>query len=212
MKIFSRLGILCRLLIRFPVVSSWSLDNKVPRAPPAMGTSSSFKPATALARWVHEELSKVANTTNATQMQAYAKTDMPMFGVRKPARRKIEMKMYQWIQVPTSHVDDDDQQQQSTEIRKKKKNEWTKTLPLPLYQEYVQSLWQLPHREEKYLALDLAIYCPNCIVLDSLPLYESILREDYMWWDLCDPIATNLILTLYQRNRVEMEPILRRLI
>ena len=35
--------------------------------------------------WIQAELTLVADPTKATQMQAYCKTDMPMYGIPKPA-------------------------------------------------------------------------------------------------------------------------------
>ena len=82
-------------------------------------------------------------------------------------------------------------------------------MTVPLYSELVETLWNLPHREEKYIAIDVAMHYKKCIVLDNLPLYESMIREEFMWWDLVDPLATNIIGTLTKNARSEMEPVLR---
>jgi 3-methyladenine DNA glycosylase AlkD len=29
--------------------------------------------------------------------------------------------------------------------------------------------------------------------LETLELIEKMIREEFMWWDLCDPISINLV-------------------
>lgn len=131
----------------------------------------------------------MADSSKANHMQRYCKTDMPMYGVQKQLRAQIEKKLYEFVSKQHS-------------IEKKD------SLPLPLYQEYVQTLWDLSHREEKYLAIDLAQKYKHCVGLETLSLYEKMLREDFMWWDLVDPIATGIIGALTMDYRQNMEPIL----
>lgn len=117
-------------------------------------------------------------------MQKYAKTDMPMYGIQKPERAEVEKAMYQHI---GDAVKDDHNQ----------------------YTACVQALWNLPHREEKYLAIDLAMRYKQHICPASMPLYESMLREEYMWWDLCDPMAIHLVGGVALRFPSETEGTLR---
>ena len=58
-------------------------------------------------------------------MQAYMKTDMPFYGVQKPARARILRDLVDRFP-PSDRAG---------------------------YEALVVALWQLPHREEKYLAL-----------------------------------------------------------
>lgn len=124
---------------------------------------------------VQAELRKKRDLNKATSMQNYLKTKMPMYGLQKPARARIEKLMYDHVEVDS----------------------------VQMYQECIKALWSLPHREEKYLAIDLALKYKNYIGLESLDLYESMLREDYMWWDFCDPISVNLVGKLALHHDIE---------
>ena len=81
---------------------------------------------------------------------------------------------------------------------------------MDLYQTSVEALWKLPYREEKYLAIDVGLRYEDCITMECLPQYEQMLREDFAWWDLVDPIAINLVGKVAYRNPTEMKPILNR--
>ena len=114
---------------------------------------------------VQAEMRTLQDPDRAVSMQRYLKTEMPMYGLQKAARLEVEKVMHQHVVVDT----------------------------IEMYQATITSLWQLPHREEKYLAVDLALKHKQFIGLEALDLFESMIREDYMWWDLCDPISVNLI-------------------
>ncbi|KAI2498474.1 DNA alkylation repair enzyme [Fragilaria crotonensis] len=114
---------------------------------------------------VQTELRKVRNADNAPKIQRYLKTDMPMYGIQRAARFEVEKIMHAHLVVDS----------------------------FDMYRASIESLWGLPHREEKYLAIDLAIKHRQFIGLEALELFETMIRADYMWWDLCDPISTNLV-------------------
>jgi 3-methyladenine DNA glycosylase AlkD len=114
--------------------------------------------------YVQSSLDAQANPEKAAGMQDYMKTDMPFYGVQKPARTQI-----------FRHV----------------KQQWAPGTPGE-YEELVTALWELDHREEKYLAQGVAIGFPRFIVPESLPLYERFIDEG-AWWDFVDETATHLI-------------------
>jgi 3-methyladenine DNA glycosylase AlkD len=116
-------------------------------------------------RVVQSELEQLRDPVKATNMQSYLKTDMPMYGLQKPERASVERKMHETLSIDS----------------------------VDLYRECVQTLWELPYREEKYLAIDLALKYKEYITLDTLDLFVNMIREDYMWWDLCDPISIHLV-------------------
>ena len=135
--------------------------------------------------FVRIELSKRRNDAKAEWMQKYLKTDMPFYGLQKPARAAVERNLH-------AHLGDDG-------------------IVTPQdYRDCVEALWALPHREEKYLAIDLAMKHTRFITPEAMDLYESMLRQDYMWWDLVDPVAIHLVGGVAATHRDETEPILRR--
>jgi 3-methyladenine DNA glycosylase AlkD len=114
--------------------------------------------------YVQSALEAQANPEKAAGMQAYMKTEMPFYGVQKPARAQIlrDVKQ-QWAPGTRSE-----------------------------YEELVTALWELDHREEKYLAQAVAVAFRRYIVTESLPLYERFIDEG-AWWDFVDETATHLI-------------------
>ena len=117
--------------------------------------------------YVQTELAAVANPDKAAGMQAYMKTEMPFYGVQKAGRTPIVREV-----VNTFAPED--------------RNE---------YEELVLSLWALPHREEKYIALAVARHFSEFIVPRSLPLYMRLI-VDGAWWDFVDEVATKLVRSL----------------
>jgi len=127
-----------------------------------------------LAGFVSGELRKQADPVKAPQMAAYMKTDMPFYGVQKPDREPI-LRAMKAMFVPTSAVE---------------------------YEAGVVALWQLPHREEKYAAIEFAIRHKRYIAPAALPIYERLIREG-AWWDLVDPVASLLVGRLLLDHRAE---------
>lgn len=130
--------------------------------------------ATALSRFVRDELEKRADPTKAVEMAVYMKTDMPFRGVQKPDRQPVLRAMYANF-IPQDFAD---------------------------YENGITALWQLPHREEKYAAIEFAIRHKRHIVPEALPIYERLIREG-AWWDLVDPVAASLVgrVLLQERSR-----------
>lgn len=114
--------------------------------------------------FVSGALSEAADPSKAAGMQAYMKTDMPFYGVQKSGRAQI----YRQLKSRFAPVDRDE------------------------YEALVMGLWQLPHREEKYLAIAVAEGFGEFVVPDSMALYRHLI-VDGAWWDFVDNIAIGLI-------------------
>lgn len=117
-----------------------------------------------LARFVTTRLRAAADPAKAGPMQAYMKTNMPYYGVQKPAAVPIYREMKRRF-VPASRRQ---------------------------YEAGMRALWGLGHREEKYAAIEFAGQHPQLITSASLRLYERWVR-DGAWWDLVDAIAVGLV-------------------
>lgn len=97
-------------------------------------------------------------------MAAYMKTSMPFYGVPKPEREQIRREVK--TRFPLLNRTD--------------------------YERAVLGLWKLPHREEKYFAIDVARAGREFIVPQSLPLYRQMIEEG-AWWDFVDEVAAHLV-------------------
>ncbi len=130
-----------------------------------------------LTKFVQDELAALADPVKAVPMAAYMKTDMPFYGVQKPVRAKLEKAL----------------------IRKFKATTRTE------YRQAVLALWQLPHREEKYLAIHFAAGHADFVDVASIPLYKRLIQEG-AWWDFVDGIATALIGVALRNNPERVWP------
>jgi len=134
-----------------------------------------------LVAFVERELQQRANPRNAVAMAAYMKTSAPFYGVAKPAREEIARELKRRFAV-TTHKD---------------------------YQRAVLGLWKLPHREEKYFAIDVARTWRDFIVPESMPLYRRLIEEG-AWWDTVDEIAAHLVGAVLLAHRKEIAPMMDR--
>jgi len=132
-----------------------------------------------LTTFISSEYKKLANPVKARDMAAYMKTDMPFYGIQKPARVPIYKEMKSRFPITT---------------RKQ-------------YEQAFLALWQLPHREEKYAALAIANHWPKYITPPSIPLYRRLIKEG-AWWDFVDGIAANLVGTVWLNNRDRISPMM----
>jgi 3-methyladenine DNA glycosylase AlkD len=124
-------------------------------------------PDVEMIRFASGALAKLANPVKAQGMQAYMKAEMPFYGVQKAERTPVLRDLAR--RFPPSD--------QSA------------------YEAMVLGLWDLPHREEKYLALGVARRFRTFVTPASLPLYRRLIVEG-AWWDLVDEVATHLICDL----------------
>lgn len=115
-------------------------------------------------RYVSASLSGLADREKAEGMQRYMKTDMPFYGVQKPGRTPL-----------LKHV-----------VASYPPSTWSE------YQQLVLALWNLPHREEKYIAQGVALAHRQFLVPRSLPLYRTFIVEG-AWWDFVDEAATHMV-------------------
>ena len=134
-----------------------------------------------VAEVVGTRLAAAADPAKAGPMQAYMKTDMPFHGVQQPGRAPIARELRR-DHAPATAAE---------------------------YRSQVESVWALPHREEKYLAIGIAVDHPRFVTLEHLDLYEFLIR-DGAWWDFVDDVASRLVGRLHLDHPTEMEPVLRR--
>ncbi len=134
-----------------------------------------------LVEHVRNSLSRLRDAELAAGMAAYMKTDMPFYGVQKPLRVPI-----------------------LREIKKK-------FVPRDLaeYEDCVLALWQEPHREEKYMAINYADAFQHFKTKDAIPLYERLIREG-AWWDIVDTVSADLVGEAYLAERKSIKPIINK--
>ena len=118
-------------------------------------------------------LRAAADPTKAAPMAAYMKTNAPFYGVQKASRVTVEREIVRRYP-PQRRAD---------------------------YRRAVLALWNRPHREERYLAIDYACSFPQYITVSSFPLYRKMIVEG-AWWDFVDATAIHLVgrVLLHQRD------------
>lgn len=124
-------------------------------------------------------LSALADPVRAVPMAAYLKTKMPFYGVQAAPRRAIGKDLSK-AYIPDSAAE---------------------------YEAIVLALWAKPHREEKYLAVQLARAYKKFIVPAQLPLYEQLIRQG-AWWDFVDEITAHLVCPLVVKHPEVMWPLM----
>ena len=133
-----------------------------------------------LGLYARRALAGVADADKAGPMAVYMKTTMPFYGVPSPLRRAIARSIYD--RFPPADADQ--------------------------YRANVLALWNLDHREEKYLALDFAIRFKRFVTLAQIELYERMITEG-AWWDFVDAIASHLVGKVVGDDRLRMGSILK---
>ena len=131
----------------------------------------------AASSFVSFSLAAVADASKAPDMARYLKTEMPFYGVQKSGRVPILKELARRFP-PDSRSD---------------------------YFTLVGSLWALPHREEKYLAIGAARSHDRFVTKASVPFYRRLIVEG-AWWDLVDEVATKLSGKVLLRQRQIMTP------
>ena len=134
-------------------------------------------PVAEMIAFVRRELAARADSGKAIAMAAYMKTTMPFYGVPKPAREVIVRELRTRFPLANRAA----------------------------YQRAVVGLWRLPHREEKYFAIEVARSRRDFIVPASMPLYRRMIAEGG-WWDLVDEIAAHLVGPVLLNHRAEIAP------
>ena len=131
--------------------------------------------------FVQAELSRLADAEKAVPMAAYMKTEMPFYGVPKPGRVPIAGELK--AQFPPVDAGD--------------------------YRRKVLSLWSLPHREEKYLAIGFAWTFRKYVVFSQIDLFERMIVEG-AWWDFVDELASPIVGKVVLEDRAIMRPVLEK--
>lgn len=126
--------------------------------------------------FVQSQFRQLADPVKAPEMAAYMKTDMPFYGIQKPQREPVYRQL----------------------------NREFRAQSVKQYESTVLALWQLPHREEKYAAIEYAMRQRDFISEKRLPLYRRLVREG-AWWDLVDPVAIHLIGIAYLGSRKPLQ-------
>lgn len=130
--------------------------------------------------FVAERLSAAADPERAVAMAAYLKTDDPFYGVGRSAQKPILADLVS--RFPIGSADE--------------------------YEAAVRALWAQPHREEKYLAIDLAKKYRTLITTPRLPLYRTLIVEG-AWWDFVDAVAAHLVGRVLLQDREIVAPQMR---
>ena len=130
-------------------------------------------------KYITNTLNDNKNSKDAIQMQRYLKTTMPFYGVKSPILNTIVN------DVNNLHLISNQEE----------------------YNSVIMDIWNLSHREEKYISIKLARKWKKYITLDALNVYEKMIREG-QWWDFIDPISQGLIGILLMKNRFKMNKIL----
>jgi 3-methyladenine DNA glycosylase AlkD len=132
-----------------------------------------------LIAFVKERFERLADPDKAVPMAAYMKTSMPFYGIQKPDRVPVYREMKK-VFPPANQ---------------------------PQYEEAIFALWNLPHRENKYLAIEFARQHKAFVNATSFPIYERLIREG-AWWDLVDDVAVSIVTDCYLAERAQICPII----
>lgn len=128
---------------------------------------------------IARRLKRSGDPDDAEKMASYMKTDMPFFGVKAKPRDEIMRDVAGKLEIDSRER----------------------------YETLVRTLWNRPHREEKYIAIRLARRYKDFVDADSIPLYEQLMREG-AWWDFVDEIATHLVGDALAKSPQQVWPIL----
>ena len=134
-----------------------------------------------ITKFIEQQLQKLQNEQNAQAMAAYMKTTMPFYGVKATERRCIVRQAIRLYPV-----------------RSQKE-----------YLGVIEEVWNQRHREEKYIAIDIARAYPHYIDMVMVPFFEKMVREG-AWWDFVDDIAMHLVGAILLRYPSEMWPIIEQ--
>lgn len=132
---------------------------------------------------VRAALAPHADLGQAPSMQAYMKSTMPYLGIATPLRRRL-----------VAGVVAGRPQRDAAGLA-----------------HTMRALWRsATHREERYVAMELARVGPHRRLIDLrlLPVYEEMIASG-AWWDYCDDISGQGLGALLQRHGAELKPTLR---
>jgi 3-methyladenine DNA glycosylase AlkD len=131
-----------------------------------------------LAAFVSGRLAALSDPAKAAIMAAYMKTDHPFHGVQRAGQEAVVREALRLYPVRDRAG----------------------------YERNVLALWELPHREERYVAIRYARQA-KYVGPEALGLYERMIREG-AWWDLVDEPAAHLVGAALGKARAEVKPVL----
>ena len=134
-----------------------------------------------LVKFVQKELAEIADPEKAGPMQRYMRTRTPFLGIQKPQRVRV-------VREIKKRFPPDDRRG---------------------WEEAVLALWKLPHREERYVALDYLALGKQFHDPESLPLMKRLIREG-AWWDLVDFVASQVLSRTLLNHRAEVRPVMQQ--
>lgn len=135
-----------------------------------------------IVRFVQSRFRQLADPAKAGPMQAYMKTDVPFYGIQKTERTVVYR-----------------------EVRKQYRIESQKE-----YAAVIDSLWKLPHREEKYMAIQIAVgWADEFNSPAMLPAWKRTIK-DGAWWDFVDDLSSRLIGQLLLEHRPKISPVMEQ--
>lgn len=111
------------------------------------------------------------NSDQANSMSAYMRDQFQFYGIKSPLRKEL-VKEIKAVVKPIASVE---------------------------YQEFIQLLWDDPHRECQYIATDLMGSIKKKLGLDWIDFLEQLILSK-SWWDTVDFLAPNLIGNIFARN------------
>lgn len=125
------------------------------------------------------QLTAAADPTKAIAMAAYMKTAMPFYGVSQPSRTVILRQLKRDFPIVDANR----------------------------YREAILALWVQSQREEKYLAISVAMAWPAFVTREAIPVYERLIREG-AWWDFVDDVAIRLVGKVWMEDRAWASPLM----
>ena len=112
-----------------------------------------------------------ANPTQAVDMSAYMRDQFQFFGIKSPLRKELVREIKAMVK-PMTSID---------------------------YQEFIELLWNDPHREYQYIATDLMGTIKKKLGVDWIDFLEQLIITK-SWWDTVDFLAPNLLGNIFSRH------------
>jgi len=112
-----------------------------------------------------------ANPTQAVDMSAYMRDQFQFFGIKSPLRKELVREIKAMVK-PMTSID---------------------------YQEFIELLWNDPHRECQYIATDLMGTIKKKLGVDWIDFLEQLIITK-SWWDTVDFLAPNLLGNIFSRH------------
>lgn len=128
-------------------------------------------------REIYQEISQLlgqhANQENSVAMTKYMKNQFEYYGIKSPQRKAL-----------LKHI--------KPSIPK----EWSSDL-----QQLIMLLWDDPHRECQYIALDILQARAKKLPVSWMEFVENLIIS-HSWWDTVDGIASNLVGSIIRKDPV----------